>query len=62
MINLMKQTFIIVNLRNQNSSGGFRLRGDTHTTSNLRGWRGHDEPNINILLTRNLPFGSDVRQ
>ena len=24
--------------------------------------RNHDEPNINILLARNLPFESDVRQ
>ena len=24
--------------------------------------RGHAEPNINVLLTRNLPFDSDVRQ
>ena len=24
--------------------------------------RHHPEPNINILLTRNLPFDSDVRQ
>ena len=24
--------------------------------------RQHDEPNINILSTRNLPFDSDVRQ
>ena len=48
--------------------GGYRV----YWTSNLyffikENWicvvtRHHAEPNINILLTRNVPFDSDVRQ